>query len=121
MSTKSEILAEAIERQEDQCEYRNVPHGWLVALIRAYIEPMERELAVARATIARLNRRCQAAESAARQNVEDCRRAGVPLGRVLAAFSCRRLEEERDDARAELAVAQARIRELESGSKGGAE
>ena len=37
-----------------------------------------------RATNARLNLRCQKAESAARENVEACRRAGVSFGRGLA-------------------------------------
>lgn len=44
------------------------------------------ENASLRATNQRLNRRCQLAESAALQNVDACKRAGVPFGRVLAHF-----------------------------------
>lgn len=37
-----------------------------------------------RATVKRLNRRCQAAEAAALDTVERCQRAGMPFGRVAA-------------------------------------
>jgi hypothetical protein len=46
-----------------------------------------------------LNRRCQQAEAAARHNVDECRRQGVPLGRYLANWMAkdylRQLEEAR--------------------------
>ena len=58
-----------------------------------------------RATNTELNRRCQLAESAARENVETVLRAGMPLGRTLAHFAamdarreCEALRVERDNA-----------------------
>jgi hypothetical protein len=57
----------------------------------------------ARATNRDLNRRCQQAEAAARENVEACRRSGVSLGRGLGHFAAAMFERERDEARAALA------------------
>ena len=44
----------------------------------------ETEVSKLKDTVRRLNRRCQKAEAAAGQNVDDCRRAGVSFGRILA-------------------------------------
>lgn len=50
------------------------------------------KLTEARATITRLNRRCQLAESVADQNVEAVKRSGGPtLGRGLANYACNRI------------------------------
>ena len=47
-----------------------------------------------------LNRRCQAAESVAKQTIERARRAGGSFGRSLANYAARLYERERDEARA---------------------
>jgi hypothetical protein len=57
-------------------------------------EAAEAKLAEARATIARLNRRCQAAEAVADQNLDAVQRAGVSIGRSLANYGYSRLMHE---------------------------
>jgi hypothetical protein len=59
------------------------------------------QLASAREKIGELNRRCQAAESAAKQTIEQARRAGGSFGRMLANYAARLYERERDEARAD--------------------
>lgn len=61
-----------------------LPFAEYCTKLRADVERLEKERDAARATITELNRRCQAAESAARQTADDCRRKGVSFGRGLA-------------------------------------
>lgn len=65
-----------------------------VRLLRERAEAAEAELAAARETIQRLNRRAQQAEAVADENVEACRRAGVSLGRGLANYAATRATEQ---------------------------
>ena len=53
-------------------------------------------------TIKRLNRRCQLAESAAKDNVDACKREGISFGRVLANHAAVTAEEELRRLEAEL-------------------
>ncbi len=53
-----------------------------------------REREQGRLTIARLNRRCQLAESVADQNVEACRKQGVSFGRALGIYAASKAEAE---------------------------
>lgn len=62
------------------------------------------EVRALRATNSRLNRRAQQAEAAAQVTIEDCKRQGVSLGRLLSAGGYAMRERERDEARADLAA-----------------
>ena len=62
-------------------------------ILRDALAESEKLRVEAEATISRLNRRCQSAESAAVQNVEECRRSGVSLGRALANWAAETAEE----------------------------
>lgn len=66
-----------------------------------------------RATNTRLNRRCAAAEGQVRTTVEDCRREGVGLGRMLANAGYRSLEADIERLKAERAGVIADLRRLE--------
>lgn len=81
-----------------------VPDG-LVALdeVEAALAEAERQRDEARATNAQLNRRAQAAEAVADQNVEACKRAGASFGRGLANYAAARNEERALAAEAALA------------------
>lgn len=72
---------------------------------RADAERRARELAEARATNTRLHRRVQAAEAAARTTVEECRRAGVSLGRSLAVWAAGNWRTRAEQAESQLALA----------------
>jgi len=62
----------------------------------------ENEVALLRDTVSSLNRRCQAAESAATENVEACRREGLSLGRSLANWAATKAGDEVADLRRKL-------------------
>ena len=51
--------------------------------------PHDKTIFSLEATVRRLNRRCQQAEKAAQENLEDCKRAGVSMGRSLANWAAR--------------------------------
>lgn len=51
-----------------------------------------------KSTVERLNRRCQAAEKAALQNVEECRKKGVSLGRGLANWAGTKFRRDLEEA-----------------------
>lgn len=68
----------------------------------------EAALAEARATNARLNRRCQQAEKAARENIDACKRAGMSFGRSLANYAALLYREDLERAQATIA----RVRSL---------
>ena len=76
---------------------------------KARAEAAEKERDNGRFTISRLNRRCQEAESAAMQNVEACRAAGVSFGRSLGNWYGAKLGREKE-------VAESRLRELRNGA-----
>ena len=57
--------------------------------IPARFERAQERITELEATVRRLNRRCQQAEKAASENVDDCRRAGVSMGRSLANWAAR--------------------------------
>lgn len=97
------MTADRIAQIEDRLAERyggitTPPEGDEVAADLRYLidrlRAVEADLAQARATNARLNRRAQQAESAAAQTVEDCRRQGVSLGRGLALWAAERAEAE---------------------------
>lgn len=73
----------------------------------------EAALAEARATNARLNRRCQQAEKAARENIDACKRAGMSFGRSLANYAALLYREDLERAQATIARVQALIDEAE--------
>ncbi|HEV7717149.1 MAG TPA: hypothetical protein VGO53_16240 [Steroidobacteraceae bacterium] len=58
-------------------------------LDRRMMAALDKQLQQARATNARLHRRCQLAEQAALQNLEACQRGGVSVGGSLAWFAAR--------------------------------
>ena len=58
------------------------------------------------------HRRAQRAEGVADQHVEACRRQGVSLGRGLATWAARMMEQERDEARDQLAPREAEVARL---------
>lgn len=84
---------------------------------RAIYESMRTEVLRLRETNARLNRRCQAAESAARDTLERARRSDGSIGRTLANWAASQYRRELDEARAEIE----RLRALldEQATKGG--
>ena len=65
--------------------------------LRATIDQLRAELATARETISRLNRRCQSAESGLRDTIEVARRAGPSFGRTLANAAATMYERERQE------------------------
>lgn len=70
--------------------------------IRQLCRPVFDELERLRITNNSLNRRCQSAESAALQSVEDCKRQGVGLGRALANWYAQQIQRQLDSAMAEI-------------------
>ena len=58
------------------------------------IKQLEYKNTALKETNRRLNRRCQLAESAVLNTIEDCRRQGVSFGRILACAGYAMLEEE---------------------------
>lgn len=93
-------------------------HEWVLPTVNATVDLMVEAMkdAVAeerdrmRATNNRLHKRAQLAESAAMTTVEDCKRQGVSLGRMLANAAANKYAEERDEALA----AVERVRALHS-------
>jgi hypothetical protein len=69
--------------------------------VQATLHALGTALLAARAKNSELNRRCQAAEKAARQTIEQAKRAGGSFGRALANYAARLYSRERDDARAD--------------------
>lgn len=75
-----------------------------VAQLASRVPALVAEVRALRATNSRLNRRAQQAEAAAQVTIEDCKRQGVSLGRLLSAGGYAMRERERDEARADLAA-----------------
>lgn len=85
-----------IEQLETMLSAANATHDLTLSVAKEAMDRIEER----EATIARINRRAQAAESAARENVEACRRQGASFGRGLANWYAAKMREERDAARA---------------------
>jgi len=100
----------AIEERAARFKAFHVPPGTLgdFALALSDLLLVAAEVRRLRVKKSELNRRCQQAEAAARHNVEECRRQGVPLGRYLANWTARDFERQLLEARAALASAEAR-------------
>lgn len=73
------------------------------------------EVASLRETVKRLNRRAQLAEAAALQNVEECRRQGMSLGRMLALWAHEHEQTEHKKTKAELGQAHAALKAVAAG------
>ena len=61
----------------------------------------------------RLHRRCQRAESAVKENVEECKRQGVGLGRTLANAAYKPLEEENSNLVSQIETLKKEVSDLE--------
>lgn len=86
------------EAQNRASDLRKAADGWA-----SHAEQTESALLEARATNARLNRRCQQAEKAARDNIDACKRAGMSFGRSLARYAALLYREDLERAQATIA------------------
>ncbi|CCW14632.1 hypothetical protein EBESD8_52020 [Rhodococcus aetherivorans] len=102
-------LLEALDDAE--CESERLRGDWIIE--NRQRKAVEAALAQARATNARLNRRCQQAEKAARENIDACKRAGMSFGRSLANYGAMLYLEDLERAQATIARVQALIDEAE--------
>jgi hypothetical protein len=114
--TDDEMWAELIATHMEQKFMSPRAYRRVCAKVRA-TEAAEAELKQARETIARLNRRCQRAESVADQNVEACRQQGVSFGRALAGYAARKYADELDAARQRIEALVVQVGKLEDGSR----
>ncbi|UQB71261.1 hypothetical protein KI427_16720 [Rhodococcus ruber] len=92
-------LLDALDDAE--CESERLRGDWIIEDRQR--KAVEAALTQARATNARLNRRCQQAEKAARENIDACQRAGVSFGRSLANYGAMLYLEDLERARATIA------------------
>lgn len=82
---------------------QTVGHGLVAALTSEVARLRESdELAAARETVRRLNRRCQSAERGLAEKVDELQRAGPSLGRALANAAATMYREQLADANAKL-------------------
>lgn len=116
-----DILCTRITLREPVDEAEQVDLGAIAQFVKAVgaeflaLRVQERDAAQAvaaslRRTNTGLNRRCQRAESAALQNVEECRRQGISLGRSLANFGYSRAERRAEELSSELQAARDQLR-----------
>ena len=94
-----------------ECESERFRGDWIIE--NRQRKAVEAALAQARATNARLNRRCQQAEKAARENIEACQRAGMSFGRSLANYGALLYLEDLERAQATLTRVQKLIDDAE--------
>lgn len=83
-----------------ECESERLRGDWIIE--NRQRKAVEAALAQARATNARLNRRCQQAEKAARENIDACQRAGMSFGRSLANYGAMLYLEDLERAQASI-------------------
>ena len=86
------------EAQNRASDLGKAADGWA-----SHAENTESALLEARATNALLNRRCQQAEKAARDNIDACKRAGMSFGRSLANYAALLYHEDLERAQATIA------------------
>ncbi|KDE14230.1 hypothetical protein [Rhodococcus aetherivorans] len=96
------------EAQNRASDLRKAADGWA-----SHAEKTESALFEARATNTRLNRRCQLAEKAARENIDACKRAGMSFGRSLANYAALLYREDLERAQATIARVQKLIDDAE--------
>ncbi|MGW4581844.1 hypothetical protein ACWELP_24440 [Rhodococcus aetherivorans] len=96
---------------EAECEAERLRGDWIIE--NRQRKAVESALTQARATNARLNRRCQQAEKAARENIDACQRAGMSFGRSLANYGAMLYLEDLERAQATIVRVQALIDEAE--------